>query len=63
MSVEQVLSFNAKNRQKRSTKTVGKIKYQNPADPEQTWTGRGKQPNWLKDALERGAQKEDFLIE
>lgn len=37
-------------------------KYRNPADPEQTWTGRGKQPRWLAAEVEKGRKVEDFLI-
>ena len=38
-------------------------KYQNPADPAQTWTGRGNQPRWLAAALKDGATLESFRIE
>lgn len=37
-------------------------KYRNPADPTQTWSGRGKRPRWLADALEAGATLDSFLI-
>lgn len=39
-----------------------KVKYRNPADSSQTWTGRGKRPIWLRDALENGAQLDSYLI-
>src|SRR5436190_22733621 len=35
-------------------------KYQNPADPNETWSGRGKQPRWLVSALQAGAKIDDF---
>ncbi len=35
-------------------------KYRGPNG--QTWSGRGKTPVWMAEALERGAKKEDFLI-
>ena len=39
-------------------------KYRNPADAEQTWSGRGKRPLWLTAALKkRGTSLENFLIE
>ena len=38
-------------------------KYRDPAKPENTWAGRGKQPMWLKEKLESGAKLEDFLID
>ena len=32
-------------------------KYANPANSSQTWSGRGKRPNWFKDALAAGASE------
>jgi|SRR5471030_298669 len=29
-------------------------RYRNPADATQLWTGRGRQPKWVKDWLEAG---------
>lgn len=37
-------------------------KYVNPEDPTQTWTGKGRQPNWFKTALENGKTADDLLI-
>ena len=37
-------------------------KYQNPSAPEETWSGRGKQPRWLVSALQAGGKIEDFRI-
>lgn len=37
-------------------------KYRNPANPEQTWTGRGKQPRWLAEEVAKGRKPEEFLI-
>ena len=36
------------------------IKYRNPKDPSQTWTGRGRKPNWLVAALKKGAKLDSF---
>jgi DNA-binding protein H-NS len=38
-------------------------KYRNPKNPEQTWTGYGKHPVWLREALGRGEQLEDFAVQ
>lgn len=38
------------------------VKYRNPKDTSQTWTGRGRKPNWLVDALKKGAKIESFGI-
>ncbi|MFU1477746.1 H-NS family nucleoid-associated regulatory protein [Roseovarius sp. C7] len=37
-------------------------KYRNPSDASQTWSGRGRKPNWLQDAVKKGAKLEDFAI-
>lgn len=37
-------------------------KYQNPNEPSETWSGRGKQPRWLTAALMAGRRIEEFLI-
>ena len=37
-------------------------KYQNPSEPTETWSGRGKRPRWLVSALNAGARIEDFAI-
>jgi DNA-binding protein H-NS len=37
-------------------------KYRNPANPEQTWSGRGKRPHWFNDALKGGKKEKDLAI-
>jgi DNA-binding protein H-NS len=37
-------------------------KYRNPANHLQTWTGRGKQPHWVRDALAGGASLDTLAI-
>ena len=45
-----------------SPKGSGVAKYRNPKDTSQTWTGRGRKPNWLVDAVKKGAKIESFAI-
>lgn len=49
---------------KRGRKAAGKttlaVKYRNEAG--EGWVGRGKRPQWLRDALANGAKLEDFLV-
>jgi DNA-binding protein H-NS len=37
-------------------------KYQNPDNPAQKWSGRGKQPHWVRAQLKAGKKLERFLI-
>lgn len=42
----------------------GKVaaKYADPNNPEATWTGRGRKPNWVVQALESGKSLQDLEI-
>ena len=40
----------------------GEPRYRDPANPFNTWSGRGKRPDWLRTYLEQGAQLSDFEI-
>ena len=40
------------------------VKYRDPKNPDNTWTGRGRMPRWMVAATKGGkARKEDFLVE
>ncbi len=38
------------------------VKYRNPKDSSETWTGRGRQPLWLVAALKKGQKIDSFLV-
>lgn len=42
--------------------SVSTAKYANPDNRAETWTGRGRKPNWLVDKLKKGAKLDDFAI-
>jgi DNA-binding protein H-NS len=37
-------------------------KFRNPNPPHQTWSGRGKQPHWIREVLAKGRQLDDLRI-
>ena len=37
-------------------------KYQNPKNPAETWSGRGRQPRWLTPQLKSGKKLDDFRV-
>lgn len=37
-------------------------KYANPADPAETWTGRGRKPRWVQAALDAGKSMADLAL-
>lgn len=43
---------------------AGKVepKYRHPENPALTWTGRGRKPRWIAEALEAGKSLDDFAI-
>ena len=51
--------FGDKRKGKRGASVV---KYRNPKDASQTWTGRGRKPNWLVDALKKGGKIDTFSV-
>ncbi len=56
------LGFSEKKRpgRKPARKGVSKPKYKNPATGE-TWTGVGRKPKWVAEALKHGKKLEQFL--
>ncbi len=47
---------------KGKSKTPSVAKFQNPDNSTETWTGRGRKPNWLVSRLKKGAKMEQFAI-
>lgn len=59
LAIEDVIGGGAG---RRGPRRKVKPKYRNPADPGQTWTGRGKRPRWYSAALAAGKKEKDLLI-
>jgi DNA-binding protein H-NS len=38
------------------------VKFRNPANALETWTGRGRQPRWMTGLLAAGAKLDDFRV-
>lgn len=55
-SIDEILKAGESLEKKRN------IKYRNTEDSNDTWTGRGRKPTWLVDALASGSNLEDFAI-
>ncbi len=54
--------FPGRGRRARKTGATVAPKYANPANPAQTWSGRGKRPRWFHEALASGRRESDLLI-
>lgn len=59
-SAKEVLGIRTKKN--RASGYTVKPKYRSPWDASQTWTGRGRKPKWVVEALEEGHEIEEFLI-
>jgi DNA-binding protein H-NS len=60
LKLGQIFGRNAPRSSTKKTQIAAK--YQNPENLTQTWTGRGRQPTWLKEKLAKGTQIETFLM-
>ena len=58
MSVDEILGYGKKINGKKSPP-----KYQHPENPQQTWTGKGRQPEWFKELVTQGRTFEELKIE
>ena len=56
------LTENAAKSRKGRPKNPGTPRYVNPEDPTQTWTGKGRQPQWFKDAVAAGTDPKSLEI-
>ena len=45
----------------KAKKAAAPAKYRNPENPSQTWSGRGRQPAWYKDALAKGTDPKKLV--
>jgi len=56
------LGYGGKRGSRAQHKPPSAPKYANPANPSETWTGRGRKPNWLVAKIKGGAHIESFEI-
>lgn len=64
-SVEEILSMSSDGKRKRTSKSdTGEkiVKFRNTVNPDETWSGRGKRPRWLQEALLNGADIQSFAV-
>lgn len=46
----------------KASRSSSSAKYRHPQNSEITWTGRGRQPGWIKEGLASGKSLDDFEI-
>jgi DNA-binding protein H-NS len=52
---------NGARRDRGKTGSAG-IKYRNPKNADQVWSGRGRMPLWLGAEIKAGKDRDDFLV-
>ena len=57
VSVDVFLNADVGKRKERAP-----AKYKNPSNPKQTWTGKGRQPTWVKELVAEGGTLEGMEI-
>ena len=57
MTLSEILGGQTKN-----NRASAPPKFKNPADASQTWSGRGRQPAWFKEAIASGESPESLAI-
>lgn len=58
VKLEDVMGMSGKGK----SKTQGVPKYRHPDNPALTWTGKGRKPNWFKEAIEAGMSEDALKI-
>ena len=61
-SLAEITGQMAGRKGKAGPKSTAPAKYRNPDDANQSWTGKGRQPQWFKDALAAGTSPEAMEI-
>ena len=61
VSIEDLI-VSSSGKPRGNTGTKAQPRYENPADNSQTWSGRGRQPRWIVEALNSGKTLEDLKI-
>ncbi|MFC5550343.1 H-NS family nucleoid-associated regulatory protein [Massilia aerilata] len=59
MTVEQIMNLKG-GQPKKAAKAVA-ARYRHPEQPELQWTGRGRQPRWIAEYLEKSGNNLDAL--
>lgn len=62
MAKEMGFTLNDFTGGKKGKASAAAPKYVHPENPGKTWSGRGRQPQWFKDAIESGKTAEDLAI-
>lgn len=63
VSVAELFGIKAEHTERRPKKRRDTVKFRDPENSENTWTGRGRPPKWMQERLDQGATKEQFQVQ
>lgn len=59
---QAALAVPANGHVKKAKKVKVAVKYRNPANAEETWSGRGRKARWLADLVKSGHKLEEYRV-
>jgi DNA-binding protein H-NS len=62
LSLQDILPGRAGHKTSRRRTSRQPAKYRNPANPAQTWSGKGRRPVWFLEAEKKGVKREAMEI-
>lgn len=62
MTLEEIMGGGGKAKRNTAGRAKGPARYRHPENDALTWTGRGRQPKWIKDHEASGGSREDFAV-
>lgn len=62
LTLQEFLSVTAERKPKRASSRTGgnEVRFRNPENSDETWSGRGRRPAWFKAQLEAGKSEDDL---
>lgn len=63
ITVAELFGIKVEPGERRTKKRRDAIKYRDPENPDNTWTGNGRTPKWMQEKLGQGATKEQFQVQ
>jgi DNA-binding protein H-NS len=57
-----ILGFTADDLAPKKQRKNAARRYRDPNNPDNTWTGKGRKPSWLTEAIEAGRSLEEFEV-
>lgn len=61
LDLPELLGARHERKQRRSINAP--VRYRDPNNPDNTWTGRGRPPKWLQDLIDAGKDQDEFAAE